>query len=246
MTGPALLQRLHQQAGHYDVPIMVDTVTCLERRGERFVTAVAGKSIEADHVLLATGVCDVGNQDGAWTAAIRKGAIRLCPICDAFEITGKKVGLLARGSQAAHHALFLRTYTAGLTLVRIDVETPLPEDERAALAAAGVVVIEDPAPTLTIDENDMPHLSTRAGVLQFDSIYPMFGSQPRSDLAAALGATCDADGNLLVDAHQCTSVPGLYAAGDLVTGLNQISVAVGHAAVAATAIHNRAAPRFAR
>ena len=39
--------------------------------------------------------------------------------------------------------------------------------------------------------------------------------------------------------HQETSVDGLYAAGDVVRGLNQISVAEGAAAIAATAIHNR-------
>lgn len=41
-----------------------------------------------------------------------------------------------------------------------------------------------------------------------------------------------------MDPHQQTSVPGLYAAGDVVKALNQMSVGVGHAAVAATAIHN--------
>ena len=45
-------------------------------------------------------------------------------------------------------------------------------------------------------------------------------------------------GDLVVDAHQQTSVPGIYAAGDVVDALNQITVAVGQAAIAATAMHN--------
>ncbi|WP_281255021.1 FAD-dependent oxidoreductase [Noviherbaspirillum humi] len=49
---------------------------------------------------------------------------------------------------------------------------------------------------------------------------------------------CDKDGNIRVDDHMHTSVPGLYAAGDVVSGLNQIAVATGQAAIAATAIHN--------
>jgi thioredoxin reductase (NADPH) len=48
----------------------------------------------------------------------------------------------------------------------------------------------------------------------------------------------DAAGRLFVSEHQETSVRGLYAAGDLVRGLNQISVATGEAAIAATAVHN--------
>ena len=46
------------------------------------------------------------------------------------------------------------------------------------------------------------------------------------------------DGQLEVDEHCQTTVPGLYAAGDVAAGLNQINVAAGHAAIAATAIHN--------
>jgi thioredoxin reductase (NADPH) len=59
-----------------------------------------------------------------------------------------------------------------------------------------------------------------------------------------LGALCSDEGNLQVDGHQQTTVPGLYAAGDVVTDLHQLSVATGHAAVAATAIHNKLPRNF--
>ena len=61
----------------------------------------------------------------------------------------------------------------------------------------------------------------------------------RRGLALALGAEHDAQGALVVDGHNQTTVKGLYAAGAAVRGLDQIVVAMGHAAVAATAIHNR-------
>jgi len=47
-----------------------------------------------------------------------------------------------------------------------------------------------------------------------------------------------------VDSHQQTTMPGLYAVGDVVKALNQMSVGVGHAATAATAIHNRLPDNF--
>ena len=53
------------------------------------------------------------------------------------------------------------------------------------------------------------------------------------------GARLGEDGRLIVDDHQQTTVAGLYAAGDLVRGLNQISTAQGEAAIAATAVHNQ-------
>ena len=69
-------------------------------------------------------------------------------------------------------------------------------------------------------------------------LYAALGGTPRSALARDLGAEVDAIGALVVDAHCRTSVPGVYAAGDVVHGLDQLAVSVGQAAIAATAIHN--------
>lgn len=52
------------------------------------------------------------------------------------------------------------------------------------------------------------------------------------------GAGLSRGGGIVVDAHQQTTVGGLFAAGDMVEGLDQIAVAAGQAAKAATAIHN--------
>ena len=79
---------------------------------------------------------------------------------------------------------------------------------------------------------------TNGELCDFDVVYPALGCQVRSDLARGLGARCDDIGLLLVDDKQKTSIDGLYAAGDVVSDLHQISVATGHAAIAATAIHN--------
>jgi thioredoxin reductase (NADPH) len=57
-------------------------------------------------------------------------------------------------------------------------------------------------------------------------------------MAVALGARANHTGCLEVDSHQKTTADGVYAAGDVVTDLHQLVVAEGHAAIAATAIHN--------
>jgi thioredoxin reductase (NADPH) len=72
----------------------------------------------------------------------------------------------------------------------------------------------------------------------------MLGEKARSDLAVAMGANTSDCNEIEVDEYQCTSVPGLYAIGDVVKGLNQISVAAGQAAVAATHIHHLLPRRF--
>lgn len=84
-------------------------------------------------------------------------------------------------------------------------------------------------------------IKTASGWLGFDSVYPALGSHIRSELAVELGARATAEGCLEVDDHLETSVPGLFAAGDVVKGLDQISHAMGEAGVAATTIRNRLA-----
>ncbi|ALN63265.1 thioredoxin reductase [Lysobacter antibioticus] len=83
-------------------------------------------------------------------------------------------------------------------------------------------------------------LRPRQGMNQTgDDEFDAMGCVTNAPLAAAVGAELSATGEILVDAHQMTRVAGLYAIGDVVSGLNQISVAVGQAAIAATHLHNR-------
>ena len=72
----------------------------------------------------------------------------------------------------------------------------------------------------------------------FDVLYAAPGCRPRSSLAASLGVAVDDAGQVMVDGRCATSMTGIYAAGDLVNTLDQLAVAIGHGAIAATAIHN--------
>ena len=114
--------------------------------------------------------------------------------------------------------------------------TPSPDCARLA-AEAEIEVL--PPPTALACGDDGCVATTAAGDRRFDTLYPVLGSDAQSQLATALGARIDDRGEVLVDAHMQTSVDGLYAIGDVVSALNQISVALGHAAIAATAVHNR-------
>ena len=74
---------------------------------------------------------------------------------------------------------------------------------------------------------------------RFEVCYAALGCTPQNQLAADLGADRDESGALRVNSQHETSIPRLYAAGDVVRGLNQIVVAAAEAAIAATDIHNR-------
>jgi len=71
-----------------------------------------------------------------------------------------------------------------------------------------------------------------------DVLYPAMGAKVRSELAIQLGARGNEDGCLYVDEKQRTSIQHLYAVGDVTLELDQLSVAIGQAAIAATDVHN--------
>jgi thioredoxin reductase (NADPH) len=170
--------------------------------------------------------------------AIECGCIRLCPVCDAFEVVDRKVGMLLAPRGRVPHALFMRGFTADVTVFARDDHHCPTVAEREQLARAGVRVLDDRVARLERTPQGKARAVTTNGTEhEFDTVYPMLGIRARSELATALGAQCSEEGELVVDDHQRTSVPGLFAAGDVVTTLNQISVAVGQSAIAATAIH---------
>ena len=115
----------------------------------------------------------------------------------------------------------------------------LSDADRKFLGRKNIRLIEEPIVEISLENKNFAALHMRSGQIhRFDTVYSMLGIKVRSELAQALGAASDKEGNLIVDDHLMTSIHGLYAAGDVVSGLNQISVATGHAAIATTAIHN--------
>ncbi|WP_191057684.1 NAD(P)/FAD-dependent oxidoreductase [Geminicoccus harenae] len=242
IPGTELLARMRRQAQRYGAELVLGRVERLEAKPDGGFVAWLddGSRREAATVLLATGTDDVPPplDLSHLDEAVAGGLLRYCPICDAFEIIGRRVALAGSGKCRIREALLLRSYTADLSLLTLGDPWDLPEDERRTLTEAGIEIIEAPAADLAIDGDCFAVRTTSGQTHRFDSLYVALGLRARSGLAVALGAAHDGDGALIVDAHQQTSVPGLYAAGDVVQGLAQISVATGQAAIAATAIQN--------
>jgi len=239
INGGELIGLMQGQARIYDADIREGEVAGL-RQDEAsgvFTLASALGEIRTRNVILATGVKDVEPDIPGLYAATQRGVVRWCPICDAYEVTGKRVAVIGRDQHAAREIDFLRTYTDKLGLILIDGGR-LDEGRAEALAASGVDVIQCAASDVTL-EDDHALVQADGGERRFDSVYPALGMEPRSKLAHDAGAKLGPDDRLVVSPHMMTSVIGLYAAGDMVRGLNQLSIAQAEGAIAATDIHNR-------
>jgi len=239
IQGKVLLDRMRRQAVRYGATFLEGRVSDLQRQDGGFAATVGRVQLRAKAVLLATGVIDYGPNLPHVQDAVRNGRLRICPICDGYEVQGRPVGVVGDDSRGVREALFLKTYTDDICLLHVGPADALSTNDRAALTQGGVRLIETSVQDIDFTEDGgLVVCHHRHGSHPFFALYSALGTKPRSELAEQLGAERSADGRLVVDAHQQTSVAGLYAAGDLVHGLNQISTAEGEGATAATAIHN--------
>ena len=227
IKGTELLERMAAQARRYDAPLRRGTVSGISRDGAGvFQVVLDGEALRARTILLATGVVDIEPDLPDVPAAVARGLIRYCPVCDGYEVTGNKIGVIA--------------YTDDITLLSVGQRLNLSDAERRRAVEAGITLVDAPVASLEMQADRIRSITLQDGVIHgFDSIYSALGTTPRSGLARLLGAKVTEAGCIIASAHQQTSMEGVFAAGDIVKGLNQISVAMGEAAIAATAIHNR-------
>lgn len=241
VSGFELIARMTTHAERYGTRIVETAVTAARADGGGFVLDCSdGRNRRSRALVLATGtrMNQVDLPPDVHEAALRAGVLRYCPVCDGFEHAGARIGVIGCDADGAAEALFLRTYSPDVTLMPLD-HADLSREQAAQLDAAGIVVERGALAALgpAGDHIDV-RLTGRAGPLRFDVIYPALGSRPRNEIAAMLGIAPGEDGCAPADAPLTTEVPGLFVAGDLVEGLDQISVAFGQGAVAATRAHN--------
>ncbi len=241
ISGTELLERMRTQAQKYGAKVVSDRVTKVEHdEDSSLFTATWGSGcVQSRTVLLATGVTNRRPlmDEELHDDALARGLIRYCPICDGYEVTDKKVGVIGSDSHGVAEAMFIRSFTADVTLIAAHEALSVSAEDQEKLQAAGIETVDGPAQAVAIGENCIT-VDTAHGHFTFDSVYPALGSDTHTQLAEQLGARLNQQGCIGVDAHQRTNVDGLYAAGDVVIGLDQISHAMGEGGVAATTIRN--------
>lgn len=239
IPGHELMATLYRQLTDVGGEVVTAEVTSLERVDDGFVAAYADQRVHARMVLLATGARDREPAVEGMHALRECGLLRQCPVCDGFEFTGQRIGVLGPGRHGAREALFIRHFSPHLTWLSDRDDDPPEPDLQARLERQGVQRVSGRVVRASPAEHGGVDVALEDGrALQFDVLYAALGCHPRADLGARLGARLDEGGNLVVDTKCRTTVPGLYAAGDVTGGLDQIVVAAGQAAIAATGIHN--------
>jgi thioredoxin reductase (NADPH) len=242
VSGRTLLALMREQARRYGAQIDDGNIETLSRPcGDDFLAQVPGRQYRTRTVLIATGVVDRTPELAFAAEAVKGGLLRLCPICDGYEVSGRRLAIIGHGRHAVTEAQFMQTYTRDITIVTMGMSLDSADQERAA--DLGLRVNSDALTALVPLNSGIVLVFDGTKRETFDAAYCALGFNARSELGRQVGANLAADGRFIVDDHQETNIRGLWAAGDIVRDLNQISVAMGEAAIAATAIHNRLAGR---
>ena len=240
IAGCDLLERMRQHAARYGASLELGHVEKLTPLPEGGFEAKAGsRQLRSRTVLLATGARDIEPDIPGLAPSLKAGQVRYCPVCDGHETQGQRVAVLGREIHGLRESAFVAGFGNEVSWLSMGSQHAVSEQDLARLRDLGVRIVGHEPRHIRCEAGQGVLVEMSDGqTLAFDVLYPALGLAHASQLACALGARAQDDGQLEVDAHCQSSVPGLFIAGDVAVGLNQINVAAGQAAIAATAIHN--------
>lgn len=233
----ALLERAREEVSRYEeASLRATSATRARRRDDGvFVVATGGGEVEARRLVLATGVQDRFPEVDRFFEHYGADVFH-CPTCDGYEARDAEVVVFGWNEDVTGFALTILGWARSVVIVTDG--RPFEGDAgcRRQLAEAGVPVLEDDAVELLGRRGGMEGVRLRGGdVLSCQLAFFSIAHEPRNDLARQLGCRLTAEGCIEVDHQHATSVPGVYAAGDVTPGLQLLQVAAAGGATAGVA-----------
>ena len=202
--------------------------------GKAFRVHTEDREIESRIVLLTTGVVDeLPEIDGL--RELYGQSVHHCPYCDGWEHRGRRLVALGQTRSAVELAVSLRGWSEQVTLCSHGADVSA-KDERF-LQRHGIAVRTEPLSRLVGSDGALQCIEFAEGAdLACDAVFFSSGQGQRSSLPAMLGCDCDDEGLIVTGKKNCTSVEGVYLAGDA-DGDSQFAItAAAEGATAATAI----------
>jgi thioredoxin reductase len=191
-----------------------------------------GDDLLCHRLVLACGVRDelpeVEGMDVHYGASVFH-----CPACDGYEARDRDVVALGWDPHLVGFASTLLNWARSITVVTNGVRFQGDDSCRTVLAENGTDLVEEDAVRFLGERGALEGLELQSGrVLPTSLVFFSIAHHPRTDLAVALGCAIDDEGYVEVDGEGGTSVDGVYAAGDLVPGLQLVQCAAATGAVA--------------
>jgi thioredoxin reductase (NADPH) len=241
IAGKTLMDMMAQQAITYtDIHDGEEVIDIIKSHIFEVLTNRARYSAKA--VLIAAGV-ESKKLDVPGEKQYQGRGVSYCAACDGYFFKdGKKVIIVGGGNTAATEALYLKNIGVDVTLIHRRDKLRAEQILQQSLADNKIPIIwnsivreikGDKLLTEVVLENV---LDKSVSTVKVDGVFIAIGYVPNNELARKLGVETDEEGYVKVDHAHRTTVPGIYAAGDITGGFKQIVTAVGQGAVAAMSI----------
>jgi thioredoxin reductase (NADPH) len=201
ISGVSLLKRLKRQATRYGTRTVTGCVDWLEKRQGGFYLQTSLGRVGARCVILATGVVDQVPAIPKIKNAIKTGSIRLCPVCDAYEVQDRRVGVVGPEDDALREGIFLRHFAHNVSIL-CNSSGDFSPAGRARAKQEGIEVWDAVDDFLQRSDGFEVVMANGDPARTIDVIYPCMGCDVRSELAVAVGAECDREGYVLVEKYK--------------------------------------------
>ena len=257
ISGLDLATELQAQAERFGADIRYGEVTGLRQENGHHVIATTDGDILANAVLIATG-SDYKKLGIPGEAEFYGRGVHYCATCDGAFYRDKRIAVVGGGNSAVQEALFLTRFAAHIDLLvrsQLRASEVLQRELEKAVQEGKITVHLESSPTEVIasDGKNVDKVTITSGgtssELTVDGVFVFIGLLPNTGFLTGSGIELDDVGMIVTDSNLMTSVPGVFASGDVRSGATaQIASAVGEGATAALKLreyleeHARTAP----
>jgi thioredoxin reductase (NADPH) len=244
IPGLTLAERLEKQAERFGAQIELGDVSSIRDEGDVKVVVVDGDEVRARTVLIATG-SDYVKLGVPGEAEHYGRGVHYCATCDGAFYRDKKLVVIGGGNSAIQETMFLTRFATHIDLLvrsTIKASEVLQRDLQKYIDS-GKVTVHTGVTIKEIVDTDSKVTAVRGEkggrdiLFTTDGVFVFVGLMPNTQFLEGTGIVLDERGLIKTDAHLATSVPGIYASGDVRSGATlQIASAVGEGAAAALSI----------
>lgn len=230
-SGTDVLSNGIEQAKSFGCTVFDMNVMSLSKEGDLFKASLEdGSIVSARALIIATGIARVRlGVPGEREFANGKG-VSYCATCDCNFYRQKTVALVGGQAEAVSDAEFMTRYASKVYLISPEFDTSPVLLEAAE--KAGVIMI-DAAVTEILGEGKVNAVKLSNGkTVELDGVFIELGGKSSADLAMEIDLMPEIDDTLKVDRNCATSVPGVFACGDITGKPWQVAKAVGEGCIA--------------
>jgi thioredoxin reductase len=220
------------------VHIQNGKVVTVKKEDELFIAAdEAGNNYIAKKVLLATGLRDVFPAIEEFETCWGRSVVH-CPYCHGYEVRGRELGLMANANALKEFLPLVYNWSEKLT-VFITGNEELSDETKAFVKDKNLKITTAVIKSLKHTDGYIDTVITEDGIEHhLDALFVSLPCVQQTDIVEQLGIILDDGGFIDTNPVGCTNVPGLFAAGDCITPMRAIAVAIASGYKAGIGINN--------